>query len=121
MTDIASGWTETAAMVVREQFLVETVEQIRARLPFPMLGLDVDNHSAFINETMLALLPGAGRPLLRQIVSWPTTKYRESRSSTSSYVLRLDPVQLIYRITEAQRSLVGLETPVIVICRLIRV
>ena len=54
LTDIASGWTEAAAMVVREQSLVtETVHGIRARLPFPMLGLDVDNDSAFINETML--------------------------------------------------------------------
>jgi hypothetical protein len=54
LTDIASGWTEAAAMVVREQVLVtETVQGIRARLPFPMLGLDVDNDSAFINETLL--------------------------------------------------------------------
>jgi hypothetical protein len=37
-------------MVVREQSLVtETVHGIRAKLPFPMLGLDVDNDSAFIN------------------------------------------------------------------------
>jgi hypothetical protein len=54
LTDVSSGWTEAAAMVVREQSLVtETVQAIRARLPFPMLGLDVDNDSAFINETML--------------------------------------------------------------------
>ena len=54
LTDIASGWTEAAAMVVREQVLVtETVEGICAKLPFPMLGLDVDNDSAFINETLL--------------------------------------------------------------------
>jgi hypothetical protein len=54
LTDIASGWTEAAAMVVREQSLVtETVHGIRAKLPFPMLGLGVDNDSAFINETML--------------------------------------------------------------------
>jgi hypothetical protein len=55
LTDVASGWAEAAAMVVREQTLVtETVQAIRERLPFPMLGLDVDNDSAFINETMLA-------------------------------------------------------------------
>ena len=55
LTDVASGWTEAAAMVVREQTLVtETVQAIRERLPFPMLGLDVDNDSALINETMLA-------------------------------------------------------------------
>jgi hypothetical protein len=54
LTDIASGWTEAAAMVVREQTLVTlTVEEVRVRLPFPMLGLDVDNDSAFINERVV--------------------------------------------------------------------
>jgi hypothetical protein len=54
LTDIDSGWTEAAAMVVREQTLVTlTVEEIRNKLPFPMLGLDVDNDSAFINDTVV--------------------------------------------------------------------
>jgi hypothetical protein len=54
LTDIASGWTEAAGMVVREQTLITvTVEEVRVKLPFPMLGLDVDNDSAFINETMV--------------------------------------------------------------------
>jgi hypothetical protein len=54
LTDIASGWTESAAMVVREQTLITvTVEEVRLKLPFPMLGLDVDNDSAFINETVV--------------------------------------------------------------------
>ncbi len=55
LTDIASGWTEAAAMVVREQTLVTfTVEEIRNKLPFPLLGLDVDNDSAFINNTVVS-------------------------------------------------------------------
>jgi hypothetical protein len=54
LTDIASGWTEAAALVVREQTLITlTVEEVRVKLPFPMLGLDVDNDSAFINETVV--------------------------------------------------------------------
>ena len=41
-------------MIVREQTLITvTLENIRLQLPFPMLGLDVDNDSAFINETVL--------------------------------------------------------------------
>ena len=41
-------------MVVREQTLVTvTVEDIRTQLPFPLLGLDVDNDSAFINQTLV--------------------------------------------------------------------
>jgi hypothetical protein len=55
ITDIASCWTEAAAMIVREQTLITaTIENIRLQLPFPMLGLDVDNDSAFINETVLS-------------------------------------------------------------------
>jgi hypothetical protein len=54
LTDIASGWTVAAAMLVREQTLITVkTEEIRLKLPFPMLGLDVDNDSAFINETVL--------------------------------------------------------------------
>ena len=54
LTDIASGWTVAAAMVVREQTLITvTVEEVRGKLPFPMLGLDVDNDSAFINQTVV--------------------------------------------------------------------
>jgi len=54
LTDIATGWTEAAALLMREQTLViVNVEAIRLALPFPMLGLDVDNDSAFINETMV--------------------------------------------------------------------
>jgi hypothetical protein len=30
-----------------------TVEEVRLKLSFPMLGLDVDNDSAFINETVV--------------------------------------------------------------------
>jgi hypothetical protein len=54
LTDIASGWTEACALVVREQTLIAIqVEEVRARLPFVMLGLDVDNDSAFINDTLV--------------------------------------------------------------------
>lgn len=54
LTDIASGWTEAAAMVVREQTLITvTVEEIRGKLAFAILGLDVDNDSAFINDTVV--------------------------------------------------------------------
>jgi hypothetical protein len=53
LTDINSGWTECAALTVREQSLV--VEGIRAtasRVPFALRGLDTDNDSAFMNETL---------------------------------------------------------------------
>ena len=43
LTDVASGWTEAAPLVVRESHLVvETLERIRAGLPFVLRALDVD-------------------------------------------------------------------------------
>ncbi len=54
LTDIASGWTECAPLVVREStLLVEALERVRQGLPFPLRALDVDNGSEFINETMI--------------------------------------------------------------------
>ena len=55
VTDIASGWTECGALAVREGALVVAgVTRLRGMLPFQMLGLDTDNGSEFLNETMLA-------------------------------------------------------------------
>ncbi len=53
MTDIASGWTECAPLLVREQtLLVSVLTQLRGLMPFPLLGLDVDNDSVFMNESV---------------------------------------------------------------------
>src|SRR5712691_3086926 len=53
LTDIHSGWTECAALVVREQSLVvQGISAIRRQLPFALRGLDTDNDSAFMNETL---------------------------------------------------------------------
>ena len=52
-TDVCSGWTEVVPLVAREQSLVvEGLEVIRRHLPIPVLGIDSDNDSAFINETL---------------------------------------------------------------------
>ena len=53
LTDIHSGWTECAALVIREQSLVvEGIDAIAQCLPFALRGLDTDNDSAFMNETL---------------------------------------------------------------------
>jgi hypothetical protein len=55
LTDIASGWTECVALVVREGTLVvEAIERLRMTMPFRLRGVDVDNGSEFINETVVA-------------------------------------------------------------------
>ena len=53
LTDIASGWTECVAMPVRNQLLVvQGMAKVASDLPFPMLGVDTDNDSAFMNQTV---------------------------------------------------------------------
>ncbi|MDQ3257577.1 MAG: transposase [Acidobacteriota bacterium] len=53
LTDVASGWTECVALPMREQALiVEAITAVQARLPFPLFGLDTDNDSAFMNDTL---------------------------------------------------------------------
>lgn len=50
-TDIATGWTLCDAFLGRGQkFCVEAIDRVRERLPFPLLGLDSDNGSEFINH-----------------------------------------------------------------------
>jgi hypothetical protein len=51
---VASGWTESVPLLVREGALVvEAVERIRRELPFAIRGVDTDNGSEFVNEAML--------------------------------------------------------------------
>lgn len=54
-TDVASTWTETEAVINKAQVWVfDALKSIRARLPFPLLGIDSDNGSEFINNNLLA-------------------------------------------------------------------
>lgn len=53
-TDIKTGWTECAAARNKAQIHVfAALKQVRARLPFPLLGIDSDNGSEFINDELL--------------------------------------------------------------------
>jgi hypothetical protein len=53
LTDVATGWTECAPLLVREQNLLSKVlAELRKLLPFNLLGLDTDNDSVFMNETV---------------------------------------------------------------------
>jgi hypothetical protein len=54
-TDVCSGWVEMLPLVAREQSLVvEGLSVLRRQFPMPIRGIDSDNDSAFINETLLA-------------------------------------------------------------------
>lgn len=61
LTDIATGWTECAPLLVREQtLLVGVLREVRARMPFSLLGFDSDNDSVFINKTVRDYCPAEG-------------------------------------------------------------
>lgn len=54
VTDVASTWTETEAVINKAQIWVfNALKSIRARLPFPLFGIDSDNGSEFINSHLL--------------------------------------------------------------------
>ena len=54
VTDVASTWTETEAVINKAQVWVfDALKSIRTRLPFPLLGIDSDNGSEFINNHLL--------------------------------------------------------------------
>jgi len=52
-TDLSTGWTDVTALAHRSQQAVSTaIHHMRQRLPFPLLGIDSDNGSEFINDTL---------------------------------------------------------------------
>lgn len=54
LTDVATTWTETIAVRNKAQARVfEGLQKVRKNLPFPLLGLDSDNGSEFINDELL--------------------------------------------------------------------
>jgi len=55
LTDVATTWTECLALLHRSQHgVVQALNQARRLFPFPILGIDTDNGSEFINEELLA-------------------------------------------------------------------
>lgn len=52
-TDLSTGWTDVTALPRRSQEAVaKAIHLMRQRLPFPLLGIDSDNGSEFINELL---------------------------------------------------------------------
>jgi len=66
MTDIATAWTECMGLLTRNQILiVEAYGRIKTELPMPLLGLDTDNDSAFMNDTVVEFCKDSGIELTR--------------------------------------------------------
>jgi hypothetical protein len=54
LTDVATGWTECLPLLHRSQEAVlQALDIARRLLPFPLLGLDTDNGSEFLNQEVL--------------------------------------------------------------------
>jgi len=54
-TDVASGWTEMRAVRNKaRRWTLQALKLIRKRLPFPLLGIDSDNGSEFINDHLFS-------------------------------------------------------------------
>lgn len=52
--DVATGWTECVAVANKGQGAVfAALQLVRERLPFPLLGIDSDNGSEFINDQLV--------------------------------------------------------------------
>jgi len=81
LTDIATGWTECVALAVREgSLIVEALARLRSTMPFPLRGIDTDNGSEFVNETLLAYCTETGieftrsRPYRKNDQAWVEQK-----------------------------------------------
>ncbi|MGH7106770.1 MAG: ISNCY family transposase, partial [Acetobacteraceae bacterium] len=81
LTDIATGWTECAPLLVREQtLLAEVLSGMRQRMPFLLLGFDTDNDSVFMNETIRSYCAETGlvftrcRPYRKNDQAWVEQK-----------------------------------------------
>lgn len=54
VVDVCTGWTETEAVRNKAQkWVFEALKDIEKRMPFPLLGIDSDNGSEFINGHLL--------------------------------------------------------------------
>jgi transposase InsO family protein len=54
LTGVTTGWTECLPLLTRSQRAVtHAIDRAQTRFPFPILGLDSDNGSEFINANLL--------------------------------------------------------------------
>ena len=111
LTDIATGWTECAPVLVREQkLLTEVLSELRKLLPFPLLGFDTDNDSVFMNETVRDYCTQAGvaftrsRPYRKNDQAWVEQKNGAVVRHTVGY-RRYEGLEAAAALAELYRSL----------------
>jgi hypothetical protein len=78
LTDVKTGWTECVAVRNKAQVHVfAAIRRARERLPFPLLGIDSDSGSEFINNHLY-------RYCLREKITF--TRGRAGRRNDNAYV-----------------------------------
>jgi hypothetical protein len=71
LADIATGWTECTPVATKTQDAVyAALCRLREVLPFPLLGIDSDNGSEFINERLLRWCPREQLTFTRCSTPW---------------------------------------------------
>jgi hypothetical protein len=92
LTDIATGWTDFAPVVVREQHLVvEVLGEIRRRLPIPLLGFGRDRRYGkrlLSLSFQAALTVPVGRPSLHRLIVRLARALGQSRKFSFAFQLR---------------------------------
>jgi hypothetical protein len=64
-TDIATGWSESLPIVMRDGSVVlKALQLIRRQLPFPLRGIDADNNPVFMNSLMEARCDRPGQQIV---------------------------------------------------------
>jgi hypothetical protein len=77
-TDVKTGWTECVAVRNKAQVHVfAAIQRARQRLPFPLLGIDSDSGSEFINDQLY-------RYCIKEKITF--TRGRAGRKNDSAYV-----------------------------------
>ena len=101
VTDIATGWSESLPIVMRDGAVVLTALQlIRRQLPFPLRGIDADNDPVFMNQLMEAWCDRPGQEIV-------LTRSRAYKSNDQAWVEQKNGM-LVRRVVGYQR-LVSLE------------
>jgi Integrase core domain len=100
MVDVATGWVARAGLRdKRSETLFHALQQLRAELPFRILGLDSDKGTEFINRALLEYCTDQGitftrsRPYLKNdtcmssrslSVNWPAQRRQASMRATGA-------------------------------------
>ena len=104
VTDVATGWTECMGVWGKGQAGVfAALKQVRERLPFPLLGIDSDNGSEFLNDQLLRYCEAEGLTFTRSRPYWKNDQAHVEQKNWS--VVRR---QLGYGRYESQEALAQL-------------